>query len=231
MADDSRRVPKPASPPPFGRFATVAFVGLIFGLVLQEARWRYSPSPPVANLQTAEDALRHGDSKAAAAAFQRLADQNIPLAQYWLAHMDELGLGIPRDAAKAIELYKKAAAQNIVAAETRLGESYLHGDITAPDFDSAKKYLDEAAYHGDDRAAMLLGQMYRLGLGVPASAKDAYAWSEVASVEGNVFARRERDTSLRGLGVDEQKAAIAEAQDILKEIKRRTAPSNVPNSK
>jgi hypothetical protein len=39
--------------------------------------------------------------------------------------------------------------------------------------------------------------MYRIGLGVTADWKEAYAWSEVARLEGNTFAERERDTSLR----------------------------------
>jgi TPR repeat protein len=79
--------------------------------------------------------------------FSKLADQNNPIAQYWLADMIELGLGVPRDSAKAIELYKKAAAKNMEAAELRLGEIYLHGDIATPDFAQAKSYLEKAAYH------------------------------------------------------------------------------------
>jgi uncharacterized protein len=70
--------------------------------------------------------------------FSKLADQNNPIAQYWLADMIELGLGVPRDSAKAIELYKKAAAKNMEAAELRLGETYLHGDIATPDFCAGK---------------------------------------------------------------------------------------------
>jgi len=46
--------------------------------------------------------------------------------------MNEIGLGIARDPTKAIELYKEAAEQNIIAAEARLGEIYLNGELIHP---------------------------------------------------------------------------------------------------
>jgi TPR repeat protein len=61
---------------------------------------------------------------------------------------------------------------------------------------------------------MLLGQMYRLGLGTGVDMKKAYAWSEVSTLEGDAFARRERDRSLHDLSPDDQKLAIAQAQSI-----------------
>jgi hypothetical protein len=48
--------------------------------------------------------------------------------------MAEIGLGVPRDAKTAIDLYKKAADQNAVAAEARLGDICLNGDLIPPDF-------------------------------------------------------------------------------------------------
>jgi TPR repeat protein len=89
--------------------------------------------------------------------------------------MTELGLGMPLDPAKAVELYKKASAQDVAAAELRLGEVYLHGDLVLPDFAQAKIYLEKAAYHGGPRAAMLLGQMCHDGIGMPADQKEGYA--------------------------------------------------------
>jgi TPR repeat protein len=182
-------------------------------------------------LEFAEKAFRGGDNEVAVKIFSQLAGKNNASAEYWLAHMTELGLGIPRDPTKAIALYKKAAARNVVAAELRLGEIYLHGDIVPPDFSQAKAYLEQAAYQGDARAAMLLGQMYRLGLGMSADLTEAYAWSEVASLEGSMFAKRERDASLGNLSADKQQEAIARAAEILKEIKRETTTASAPSSK
>ena len=106
----------------------------------------------------------------------------------------------------------------------------MSGDQVPPDFGRAKYYLDRAGYHGDPRSAMLLGQMYRVGLGIPKDLKQAYAWSEVASLEGSEFAKRERADSLRDLSVSDQDAAVAQAKDILKEIKRQTAMPAVPKA-
>jgi TPR repeat protein len=177
------------------------------------------------SLQGAEANFRSGNDGAAIAEFSKLADQNNPVAQYWLAHMTELGLGVPRNPARAVELYRKAAAQDNVTAELRLGEIYLYGDLVPPDFSLAKFYLDKAVLHGNSRAAMLLGQMYQFGMGTAVDQKQAYAWSEVSALEGNVTARRERNASLRDLGSGDQTAAIARAEQILGEIKHQAPPA------
>jgi TPR repeat protein len=204
-----------------------ALLGMVVGLTIQQ--WRCgAPSNlaafgmPSPTLEQAERALRNGNDQAAVWQFSKLADQNNPTAQYWLGHMTELGLGMPRDPGKAIELYKKSAAKDNVPAELRLGEIYLYGDLMPPDFGLAKSYFETAAHHGNARAAMLLGQMYRLGLGTGVDLKEAYAWSEVATLEGSTFARHERDASLHQLNADDQKAAIARATSILAEIKHET---------
>jgi TPR repeat protein len=93
-----------------------------------------------------------------------------------------------------------------------------------PDFAQAKTYREKAAYHGGPHAAMLLGQMYRDGLGMPADQKEAYAWSEVATLEGSVFASRDRDATFHDLSATEKNTGIARAQDILKTIKSETPP-------
>ena len=224
--------PKPPqeSKPPTTNLLVYAFVGLLFGLAAQEFRWRgFSPAPQ-SQMAQAEKDVKAGDYKTAVIIFEKLAANNHPLALYWVAHMNELGLGMPRDPAKAVELYKKAAAQDVAAAELRLGEIYLHGDLVLPDFAQAKTYLEKAAYHGGPRAAMLLGQMYHDGIGMTADQKEAYAWSEVATLEGSVFASRDRDASFHGLSTADQKSAIARAQEIIKIIKSERPPIQAPKS-
>ena len=226
---------QPQSPqaprPPTTNILVYAVIGLLFGLVAQELRWRGSLMVPQNQMAQAEKDVKAGDYKTAVTMFEKLAANNHPLAEYWVAHMTELGLGIPRDPAKAVELYKNAAAQDVAAAELRLGEIYLHGDLVLPDFTQAKTYLEQAAYHGGPRAAMLLGQMYRDGLGIPADQKEAYAWSEVATLEGSVFASRDRDATFHDLSATERNTAIARAQEILKLIKSETIPAKPPISK
>jgi hypothetical protein len=53
----------------------------------------------------------------------------------------------------------------------------------------------------------------------------------VATLEGNVFAERERNASFRDLSTDDQKAAITRAREILKTVKSETTLAKVPESK
>jgi TPR repeat protein len=215
--------------PPAPTILLVLITALVIGSI-QEYRLR-AVAPSQTSLEAAEHAFQTGNNQAALKLFGELANKNNPNAEYWLGHMNEIGLGIPRDVTKAIGLYKKAAEQNVVAAEARLGELYLNGDSVTPDFSQAKSYLERAAYHADSRSAMLLGQMYRVGIGTAVDQKQAYAWSEVASLEGSEFAARERDVSLHDLDVSDQQAAVAHAHDIMKEIKQATTVPQVPEAK
>jgi TPR repeat protein len=211
-------------------FLAVALVGLVIGIAAQELRLRWSDMVPKSQLGQAEHSFQSGDNQAAVKLFDTLAAKNNSTAQYWLAHMTELGLGVPRNPTKAIDLYKKAADQNVEPAELRLGEIYLDGNLVPPDFTQAKTYLEKSAYQGNPRSAMLLGQMYRVGMGMTADPTQAYAWSEVATLEGSIFAKRERDDSFRDLSPDDQKAAVSLAQKILKTVKSKTTLPKVPTS-
>jgi TPR repeat protein len=199
----------------------VAITALTIGSI-QEYRWR-TITPIKTNLDFAEQAIQTGDNQTALTLFSKLAAQSNPNAEYWLGLMNEIGLGTARDSTKAVALYKKAAEKNIVAAEARLGEIYLNGELAPPDFSQARSFLDRAAYHGDSHSAMLLGQIYLAGVGTAVDAKQAYAWSEVATVEGSDLAISERNSSLRNLAVSDKQAAVAQAHEMLMEIKRQTS--------
>jgi TPR repeat protein len=222
--------PQTPNRPPFIGFLGYAAIGLLVGIAAQELRWRSSHMAPPNQLAQAEKDAKAGDYQAAVVLFDSLAKRNNPLAEYWVAHMSELGLGVPRNSAKAIEFYTKAAAQDVAPAELRLGEMYLHGNLVLPDFAQAKSYLEKAAYHGELRAAMLLGQMYHDGIGMPADQTEAYAWSEVATLEGSAFAQRDRDISLHDLNEADQKSAIARAREILDRIKKERPPVKPPTA-
>jgi len=224
----------PQQPPPLYRTAfplvLVAIAGLLIGLFARQFHWHEGTATPQGGIEAAKQAFQSGNEQRAFALFKNLADQNKPDAIYWVAHMTELGLGTDRDPKKAIELYKKAAGQDVVPAELRLGQIYLNGDLVPPDYAQAKTYLEKAAYHGNPRAAMLLGQMYRIGLGVAPDLVKAYAWSEVSTLEGNSFATRERDASIRNMSPGDQQAAVEQAKKILDQIKQNTKPPKPPQS-
>jgi len=157
-----------------------------------------------------------------------LASQNNTVAEYWLAHMTELGLGVPSDIPKAISLYEKAAAQNFVAAQVRLGEIYLNGNLVAPDYAKAFALLEMAARQGNPRGAMLLGQVYRFGLGTEADPIESYAWSEVAVLEGLSFAKTERDAAFTSMSSSNRDKGTTRAAAILAEIRKQPVPSKTP---
>ncbi len=211
-------------------FVALLLFGALFVAFLQNLHFNQAGAAPKEQpLEVAEQAFRSGDYGLALVIFSSLAGKNNAIAQYWLAHMTELGLGIRSDPTKAIALYKESALRDVTAAQLRLGEIYLHGDVVPPDFNQAKSYLERAAYHGDARAAMQLGQMYHLGQGMPADPIEAYAWLEVASLEGNMFARRARDALLADLREGNQQEAVARARDLLNQIKRETTPPSTPS--
>jgi TPR repeat protein len=158
---------------------------------------------PTDMFSRAKTAFKQGDYQRAADLFTTLANLSNAEAQYWLAHMTELGLGVARDPAKALALYKKAAAQNVTAANLRLGEIYLRGNLVPPDFAKAQTYLKRAAYNSNAEAAELLSEMYSRGLGVTADPGKAYAWSEVATIQGDETARGKRDQLLYSLSHEE----------------------------
>ena len=211
-------------------FIAVAFIVLLIGILGLGMHWHRPVAMPQDKLMVAEQAFQAGDNHFATTLFGRLADKGNPTAEYWLGHMTELGLGVPRNPAKAIDLYKKAAQQDFVAAEVRLGEIYLYGNLVLPDSQLATTYLEKAAYHGNARAAMLLGQVYRVGIGGAVNPTKAYAWLEVATLEGNAFAKRERDESFSTLSMADRKGATARAQQILNTIKSEAAARKAENA-
>ena len=218
------RVPIPIRP----TIALIAMLGAV-GIVL--LLQQIAPSRPrltsADSLGMAEALFKDADYQSAAHLFSALAKKNNPTAQYWLGHMTELGLGVKPDPAKAIELYEQATAGHITAAELRLGEVYLNGNLVPPDFVQAKTYLTRAADRGNAEAAMLLGKVYHRGLGTAVNPEKAYAWLEVSAIEGNSVARRARNQLLYSLNAGEQRAALTLGQDLLKSIKHDTISVNV----
>jgi hypothetical protein len=107
----------------------VLLVGALFEAFLQRVNSSLAAAAPKEDrLGFAEQLFRDGDNETAVKIFSELAGKDNGIAQYWLGHMTELGLGVPRDPSKAIELYKKAAAQDVATAELRLGEFTSHRD-------------------------------------------------------------------------------------------------------
>ena len=80
-------------------------------------------------------------------------------AKYNLGVMYQHGLGVPRNDAKALLWYEKAALAGQVKAQFNLGLMYYQGQGTAQDFKQARYWLEKAAQQGYADAAYQLGEM------------------------------------------------------------------------
>lgn len=77
------------------------------------------------------------------------------------------GRGVPRDHAKARELYERAAALGHAPAHYILGFLYDSGDGVRQDYGKAREWYEKAAALNHPAAQVCLGFLYRRGLGGP----------------------------------------------------------------
>jgi TPR repeat protein len=87
--------------------------------------------------------------------------------------------------ARAIELYRDAAAKGEVRAITDVGDLYCFGRGYAQDYTEAKKWYEKAAALGDANAMNRLGDLYKDAWGVPQDYAEAKKWFESASELGS----------------------------------------------
>lgn len=101
-------------------------------------------------------------------------------AQFFLAKRLQKGLGVAKDASKAVYWYTRAAEQDIAPAQLNLGIMYLRGEGVKADMAQGRKWLEKAAHLGDNRAsyalAMIDEKQKRL--------VDAYKWYDLSSRDG-----------------------------------------------
>ncbi len=97
--------------------------------------------------------------------------------------------GIPRDDARALELFEKAAAAGHVRAEINAGMLYFYGRGTPKDLVKARAWLEKAAASNDPYALYALGramdETQGTALADPVRATDLY---KRAAMQGHTFA-------------------------------------------
>src|SRR6185503_19793297 len=109
-----------------------------------------------------------GDYKEAVALYERLARDDDWRALLDLGQMHEEGKGVPKNPARAAELYERAAERSAWA-RARLGIVYLESQ----DFSKARHWLQRSASDGNGAARNNLGLMHERGLGGPADYRAA----------------------------------------------------------
>lgn len=110
----------------------------------------------------------------------RLAAEKTSEAQFLLAHAYYVGLGVPKDMEKALQLYKSSAALLFPSALNNLGQLYL----SRADSSQAYPWLLKAAQLGEVRAAHMLGKIYLSGGPVDLDEKKAFEYFSIAASKG-----------------------------------------------
>jgi TPR repeat protein len=85
------------------------------------------------------------------------ADAGDPRAEYDLAELYKLGLGVKQDYAEAVKWYIKAAEQGDADSELNLGYAYLTGSGIKQNEKQAAKWLEKAAEQGLVNAQSSIG--------------------------------------------------------------------------
>jgi TPR repeat protein len=162
------------------------------------------------SFEVGKAAYDHADYATALKYWQPLAEQGQADAQNGLGVLYWFGFAVPRDQAKAIDLFRRSAKQGFAKAqgnlsmflddaaealsyaglaaqqgdprgEYMLGNFYYHGKGGVPvDYAKALAALTKAGTQGFRPAQVLLGELYAYGLGPTEDHARAYAWYKVA---------------------------------------------------
>lgn len=110
------------------------------------------------------------------------ADQNNALGQCVYAGCLDLGSGVPRNSALALEFWRKAAEAGEGWAYEKLGEKYLNGEGGVnKDVAMAVQYLRQSVEKGSPWGMVRLGRCYENGWGVPLDLQEAEELYEKAA--------------------------------------------------
>jgi TPR repeat protein len=101
--------------------------------------------------------------------------------EYQLGVRYSSGDGVPKDSAKAVKWYRKAADQSNVQAKTALGYCYATGQGVAKDDAEAVKWYRKAAEQNFAQAELNLGNCYANGQGVAKNDAEAVKWYRKAA--------------------------------------------------
>lgn len=141
------------------------------------------------NLQVGIKAYQRGDYAVALRELRPLAEHGNAWAQLSLGIMYDLGQGVRKNDAKAVQWFRKAAEQGNAGAQFLLGVMYAGGEGVPEDDTEAAKWYRKAAEQGNVNAQGALGAMYDLGEGVPEDHVEAAKWYHKAAEQGFVGAQ------------------------------------------
>ncbi len=137
-------------------------------------------------------AYKAGNYKLALEIWHPLAVKGDAEAQFLVGTIYDLGEGVPQNLSTAAKWYLKAANQKHVTAEYNLAWMYRFGKGVLKDHKKALKLFMSSADKGLAIAQFSLGSMYRFGEGTPRNLILAHSWTNIASMQGNYAASRNK---------------------------------------
>jgi uncharacterized protein len=129
-----------------------------------------------------------GDIEGARQAFEALAGQGVPAADYNLALM-HLNGDLPGGAEAALGRMTRAAEAGFVTAMYGIGELYEQGRLGKPDLERAFAWHLRAAVAGSVDGQVAVGTAYYLGRGAAKDMPQAAHWYREAAKGGDVGAQ------------------------------------------
>lgn len=134
-------------------------------------------------------ALANGDFDTVLAHWIPLAKDGHVIAQNNLGLMYASGNGVAEDHEEAVSWLTLAANQGYPEAQYELGGMYARGEGVSLDAQVALDLMSLAAQQGYPEAQAGLGLMYYIGNGVKADNERAYAWFNLAQINGDIIAQ------------------------------------------
>eukprot|EP01138_Halocafeteria_seosinensis_P009313 gb/GECG01009517.1/.p1 GENE.gb/GECG01009517.1/~~gb/GECG01009517.1/.p1 ORF type:complete len:483 (+),score=73.58 gb/GECG01009517.1/:1-1449(+) len=104
------------------------------------------------------------------------AQQQDPMAMYYMAARYSQGAGVERDDEKAFELFKRAASKGIVNAAHNVGAALMEGKGCRVNYEAASKWFDQAIDKSHVPSMLNQGLMCERGLGTEQDLDKALAW-------------------------------------------------------
>lgn len=139
------------------------------------------------------------DPKQAVKWFQLAAEQGNRYAQSKLGFMHYKGIGVEANLAQAVKWYLAAAEQGESNAQHNLGQMYYDGKGVAKDMAKAAQWIRKSADQMLPMGVYGMGVLHHLGLGVERDQEKAYLWFHISNLQGNVIAKKMRDSIGKGI--------------------------------
>jgi len=178
----------------------------------QEARKRYrriaEQGDREARYRVAKLAAEAGDNAEAVPVYERAIRDDDVRAMLDLGEMYESGRGVPKDGARAVALYERAADQSRWA-RYKLGVVYAEGKLVPLDYTKARYWSERSAADHNPEAQNNLGVLYERGLGVKVDYAKARGLYLEAVRGGDPYARNNLDKLMAdGRGAPSGAAAL-----------------------